>query len=80
MDDKLARIEIQNQTNSDTYRALLVYSNGAEQWEQRDYQTIGEAARDLLDRGAPVYNCTGRKTVSRRNLIDSATAESGELG
>lgn len=75
----LKRIEIQNQPNSDTYRALMVFETG-EKWIQADYATIGEAARDNFECGVPIFDCTGRKTANPRNRITRTIAESGELG
>lgn len=73
-------IEIHSQSNSDTYRALVVYYGDGEKWLDGDYGTIGEAARDLFSMGLLIYNCTGGKTSTRRNLITRTRAESGEIG
>lgn len=72
--------EIHNQPNSDTFRVLIVYAIGGFEWEQKDYGTIGEAARYVMWYQRPIYNCTWRKKVNKRNLITEQLATSGELG
>ena len=76
----IKHFQIHNQPNSDTFRILIVYAIGGFKWEQKDYGTIGEAARDVMWYQRPIYNCTGRKKANKRNLITEQLATSGELG
>jgi len=68
---KLLRIQIRNSDTGDTHRAVEVWNNG-EREINRDYGTIGEAARDNLDRGVKIYR--GKRLITRD------LAESGDIG